>query len=313
MTAVASTRSAIPSAPPGVQLPLHHSHDTPAKQWNKTRVLALAVVARVLRRYPETRIASRAVAGWGRALAAAAAAAAATEPEVAAAGVSAVLDLLSAAAAAAVACTRAVGEAGGGGGGINGGGGGWVSVFLSAAGATANGGTGAVAAAAPAADATPPDADEHLAMATALWHSVWEAIDGVVPVARSVDSPLPPGCDPSPPPLRPVHVGAPGGNACQRPHRRAARPRGGVWAALRGHSRRRAIATRGSRAGCGRRCRRPGPTRGRARRRRCSSRSDLWRRCRGGRVARVEAAPQARTGKSELLRTAWIIPGVLTR
>jgi len=200
MTAVASTRSAIPSAPPGVQLPLHHSHDTPAKQWNKTRVLALAVVARVLRRYPETRIASRAVAGWGRALAAAAAAAAATEPEVAAAGVSAVLDLLAAAAAAAVACTRAVGEAGGGGGGINGGGGGWVSVFLSAAGATANGGTGAVAAAAPAADATPPDADEHLAMATALWHSVWEAIDGVVPVARSVDSPLPPGCDPSPPP-----------------------------------------------------------------------------------------------------------------
>ena len=207
MTAVASTRSAIPSAPPGVQLPLHHSHDTPAKQWNKTRVLALAVVARVLRRYPETRIASRAVAGWGRALAAAAAAAAATEPEVAAAGVSAVLDLLAAAAAAAVACTRAVGEAGGGGGGINGGGGGWVSVFLSAAGATANGGTGAVAAAAPAADATPPDADEHLAMATALWHSVWEAIDGVVPVARSVDSPLPPGCDPSPPPFGPCTSG----------------------------------------------------------------------------------------------------------
>jgi len=26
-----------------------------------------------------------------------------------------------------------------------------------------------------------------------------------------------------------------------------------------------------------------------------------------------EAAPQARTGKSELLRTAWIIPGVLMR
>jgi len=27
----------------------------------------------------------------------------------------------------------------------------------------------------------------------------------------------------------------------------------------------------------------------------------------------VEAAPQARTGKSEVLRTAWIIPGVLLR
>jgi len=48
--AVASSRSAIPSAPPGVPLLLHHSRDTPANQWNDTRGLALAVVARVLRR-----------------------------------------------------------------------------------------------------------------------------------------------------------------------------------------------------------------------------------------------------------------------
>jgi len=32
----------------------------------------------------------------------------------------------------------------------------------------------------------------------------------------------------------------------------------------------------------------------------------------GGEEA-VEAAPQARTGKSELLRTVWISPGVLMR
>jgi len=110
-TAVASCSSAIPSAPPGMQLLQQHSRDTPVKQWNETRVLALAGVARVLRRYLCTSIASREVAGWGRALAAATVAAAATEPEVAAAGVSALLDLLAAAGAAVFVRTRAVGEA----------------------------------------------------------------------------------------------------------------------------------------------------------------------------------------------------------
>jgi len=61
-TAVASSRSAIPSAPAGVQLLLHHSRDTPAKQCNETRVLTLAGVARVLRRYLRTLIATPAVA-----------------------------------------------------------------------------------------------------------------------------------------------------------------------------------------------------------------------------------------------------------
>eukprot|EP00170_Pyropia_yezoensis_P004569 contig_18652_g4582 len=69
---VAASRSSAASSSVGVQLLLHHSRDTPAKQWNETRVLALAGVARVLRRYLRTLIASRAVAGWGRALAAAA-------------------------------------------------------------------------------------------------------------------------------------------------------------------------------------------------------------------------------------------------
>jgi len=36
-------------------------------------------------------------------------------------------------------------------------------------------------------------------------------------------------------------------------------------------------------------------------------------RCAVERIVRVEAAPQARAGKSELPRTAWIIPGVLMR
>jgi len=50
----------------------------------------------------------------------------------------------------------------------------------------------------------------------------------------------------------------------------------------------------------------------------CTGRDRLWSRwsddCADwGAGGSVEAAPQARTGKSELLRTAWIIPGVLMR
>jgi len=50
----------------------------------------------------------------------------------------------------------------------------------------------------------------------------------------------------------------------------------------------------------------------------CTGRDRLWSRwsddCADwGAGGSVEAAPQARTGKSEVLRTAWIIPGVLMR
>ncbi|KAK1864033.1 hypothetical protein I4F81_006584 [Pyropia yezoensis] len=208
---VAASRSSAASSSVGVQLLLHHSRDTPAKQWNETRVLALAGVARVLRRYLRTLIASRAVAGWGRALAAAAAAATATEAEVAAAGVAALLDLLAAAAAAVMSCTHAVAdEAGGGSGAADGNAAapasGWVAgLFGSAAPADAAtaaangdlrglaaasaaaappGGVAAGASGAPLPDA-PPSAVEQLAIASGLWHAVWVAIDECVPGASA--------------------------------------------------------------------------------------------------------------------------------
>jgi len=92
VAAVTPSRSSAPSVTPVVQLLLHHSRETPARQWSETWVSALAGVARVFHRCLPTPIASRAMAGWGRALAAAAAAAAAVEAEVAAARVAALLD-----------------------------------------------------------------------------------------------------------------------------------------------------------------------------------------------------------------------------
>lgn len=95
-----------------VQLLLHHSRDTPRKQWNETRVLALAGVAKVLRTaMPRLSIledeSSRplflmltdggADGLWRKMLRAAGVAAGSRDKEVAVAGVSALLELLSAA------------------------------------------------------------------------------------------------------------------------------------------------------------------------------------------------------------------------
>lgn len=95
-----------------VQLLLHHSRDTPRKQWNETRVLALAGVAKVLRtamprlavlqdesRRPLFLMLSKGGTKglWRKMLRAAGVAAASRDGEVAVAGVSALLELLSAA------------------------------------------------------------------------------------------------------------------------------------------------------------------------------------------------------------------------
>jgi len=66
----------------------------PSGSGRRRGVSALACVARFFHRCLPTPIASQAMAGWGRALAAAAAAAAAVEAEVAAAGVAALLHYL---------------------------------------------------------------------------------------------------------------------------------------------------------------------------------------------------------------------------
>lgn len=95
-----------------LQLLLHHSRDTPRKQWNETRVLALAGVAKVLRTaMPRLAVLqdnrSRplflmltdggANGLWRKMLRAAGVAASSRDEEVAVAGVSALLELLSAA------------------------------------------------------------------------------------------------------------------------------------------------------------------------------------------------------------------------
>eukprot|EP00178_Gracilaria_changii_P023362 TRINITY_DN70767_c0_g1_i1.p1 TRINITY_DN70767_c0_g1~~TRINITY_DN70767_c0_g1_i1.p1 ORF type:complete len:1650 (+),score=295.74 TRINITY_DN70767_c0_g1_i1:43-4950(+) len=95
-----------------VQLLLHHSRDTPRKQWNETRVLALAGVAKLLRtamprlsvlkdenNRPLFMMLTDGGTGglWRKMLRAAGVAAASRDGEVAVAGVSALLELLNAA------------------------------------------------------------------------------------------------------------------------------------------------------------------------------------------------------------------------
>ncbi|PXF48324.1 Protein MON2-like [Gracilariopsis chorda] len=95
-----------------VQLLLHHSRDTPRKQWNETRVLALAGVAKLLRTAMPRLSVLKDESGrplflmltdggaeglWRKMLRAAGVAAASRDGEVAVAGVSALLELLSAA------------------------------------------------------------------------------------------------------------------------------------------------------------------------------------------------------------------------
>lgn len=95
-----------------VQLLLHHSRDTPRKQWNETRVLALAGVAKVLRTAMPRLAVLQDKAGrplffmltdggpdglWRKMLRAAGVAAGSRDGEVAIAGVSALLELLRAA------------------------------------------------------------------------------------------------------------------------------------------------------------------------------------------------------------------------
>jgi hypothetical protein len=93
------------------QLVLHHSRDTPRKQWNETRVLALGGVANVLRKAMPKLASLRDEQGrplllllagggsealWAKMLRAAGSAASSKEREVALAGVAALLELLSA-------------------------------------------------------------------------------------------------------------------------------------------------------------------------------------------------------------------------
>lgn len=95
-----------------VQLLLHHSRDTPRKQWNETRVLALAGVAKVLRTAMPRLAILQDDSGrplflmltdgggdglWRKMLRAAGVAAGSRDTEVAVAGVSALLELLTAA------------------------------------------------------------------------------------------------------------------------------------------------------------------------------------------------------------------------
>lgn len=95
-----------------VQLLMHHSRDTPRKQWNETRVLALAGVAKVLRTAMPRLAVLKDESGrqlflmltdggteglWRKMLRAAGVAAGSRDGEVAIAGVSALLELLSAA------------------------------------------------------------------------------------------------------------------------------------------------------------------------------------------------------------------------
>ncbi|KAK1868054.1 hypothetical protein I4F81_010550 [Pyropia yezoensis] len=208
------------AALPGVLLAVSGAAVTPAAK--NARVLALAGAVHLLRRYLRTFIASRAVAGCGRALAAAAAASATAAAEVAAAGVAALFDLLGAAARPQPRAPARLPRRGAGGSraapprpladGWRGCMGRRPQTALPQARpmgtpAAPRGVDAAAAAAAAAAVAPPPDgvaaagagtagapasAVEQLAIASGLWLAVWVANNGCVArVRRATATPAP--------------------------------------------------------------------------------------------------------------------------